>query len=172
MSGTRAFVDGASNARGPVFCATGVNSSEAMADSSHLSSIKLSLVAALALAGSLLILSVPAVAQRGASDAGTDTQDLRLDALMATPNRQTPVPQDNAIATTPGLEQQTPTPQITVNLIAPIYFNSNPQEVGSGGTESAEGSPLVGLSAADRTVSGWNRSGKRWRNMVGVPLAY
>jgi len=64
---------------------------------------------------------LPAVAQRAASDAGADAGDLRLDALMALPDKK-PVPQDNVIATAPGLEQQTPAPRLSANLTAPIYF--------------------------------------------------
>lgn len=148
MSGTRAFVTAASQACGPDFCLTDVNNTRATARLGYLGSIKLPLVAALALASCLLSLSLPAIAQSRLSDAGADAQDLRLDALMALPNRQTPGPQDNAIATTPGLEQLTPTPRFTVNLLAPIYFNSNAEEIGSGGTAGAEGSPEIRLSGA------------------------
>jgi hypothetical protein len=94
------------------------------------------------------MLPLPAIAQGAASDSATDAQSLRLDALTATPNRQTPVPQENAIATAPGLEQQTPRPQITINMLAPIFFNSNAEAVGSGGTATAEGSPVVRVSVA------------------------
>jgi len=100
------------------------------------------------LVGCLLILPVPAVGQGAASDSATDAQSMRLDAVMATPNKQTPVPQDSAIAISPGLEQQTPTPQITINLLAPIFFNSNAEAVSSGGTATAEGSPVVRVSLA------------------------
>jgi hypothetical protein len=96
----------------------------------------------------LFILPLPVLAQGAASDSATDAQSARIDALMATPNRQTPVPQDNAIASAPGLEQQTPRPQITINLLAPIFYNSNAEAVGSGGTATAEGSPVVRVSMA------------------------
>jgi hypothetical protein len=109
---------------------------------------KLRAIAALTLAGCLLILPFPVVAQGAASDSATDAQSTRLDAVTATPNRQTPVPQENAIATAPGLEQQTPGPQITINMLAPIFFNSNAEAVSSGGTATAEGSPVVRASMA------------------------
>jgi hypothetical protein len=88
------------------------------------------------------------MAQGAASDSATDAQSARLDAVTATPNRQTPVPQENAIATAPGLQQSTPRPQITINVLAPVFFNSNAEAVGSGGTATAEGSPVVRISVA------------------------
>jgi hypothetical protein len=96
----------------------------------------------------LLLLPFPALAQGAASDPASDAQSARLDAVLATPNRQTPAPQDSAIATAPGLEQQTPVPQITINMLAPIFYNSNAEAVGSGGTATAEGSPVVRVSLA------------------------
>ena len=54
--------------------------------------------------------SAAAMAQGPDSDSAADAGSARIDALLATPNWITPVPQDNAIATAPGLEQQTPTP--------------------------------------------------------------
>jgi hypothetical protein len=78
-------------------------------------------IGALTLRGCLLISPLPALAQRAASDSATDAQSARIDQLMATSNRQTPVPQDNAIANAPGLEQQTPRPQIAINLLASIF---------------------------------------------------
>ncbi len=89
-----------------------------------------------------------AMAQGADSDAAADAESARIDALLATPNLITPVPQDNAIATAPGLEQQTATPQFTVNGLAPIFFNSNAESASSGGTAAAEGSPVVRLSWA------------------------
>jgi hypothetical protein len=71
---------------------------------------KLRVIAALTLVGcpTFIFSPVAAVAQGAASDSATDAQSVRLDAVTATPNRQTPVPQENAIATAPGLEQQPP----------------------------------------------------------------
>jgi len=57
---------------------------------SHAFLTKLRAVATLTLVGSLPILTVAAVGQG-------------LDAVLATPNRQTPVPQDNAMANAPDL---------------------------------------------------------------------
>ena len=47
---------------------------------------------------------------RGARDDGAAA---RSDALMGTPNRKTPVPQDNLFSTSPRLEQQAPKPEGT-----------------------------------------------------------
>ena len=44
------------------------------------------------------------LAQSGRGDGGA----ARSDALMGTPNRKTPVPQDNLFSTSPRLEQQAP----------------------------------------------------------------
>jgi hypothetical protein len=45
---------------------------------------------------------------RGARDDGAAA---RSDALMGTPNKKTPVPQDNLFSTSPRLEQQPPAPE-------------------------------------------------------------
>ncbi len=81
--------------------------------------------------------------------AAADASEVFLDAVMATPNDVTPVPQDNLIATTPGLEQQAPQPQITVNVLGPLLYNSNVAFAPSNGTAALEGSPVVGLAVAD-----------------------
>ena len=57
--------------------------------------------------------------------------------------------QDNIFATTPGLEQQARRSTFTFNVLAPIFYNSNADLTPSGGTagqNSAEFSPIVGLS--------------------------
>jgi hypothetical protein len=72
-------------------------------------------------------------------------QDNLFDAILATPNETTPVPQDNAFATAPGLQQPARTPQFTVNVLAPALFNSNAQFLSSGGSQTLQGSPLVRL---------------------------
>ena len=112
-----------------------------------------------------------AMAQTAASDAATDGADFRVDALLATPDQLTPVPQDNLIATAPGLEQQTPLVRITGNVLAPIYYNSNAESASSGGTQTVEGSPFVGLSIAGqlgelpvRLSSGVNAEWDRYGN--------
>lgn len=52
---------------------------------------------------------------RLAAQPGRDSRDdgaaARTDALLATPNKQTPVPQTNLFSTSPRLEQQTPKPK-------------------------------------------------------------
>ena len=55
-----------------------------------------------------------ATMDRAAAQPGRDFRDdgaaARTDALLATPNRKTPVPQTNLFATSPRLEQQPPKP--------------------------------------------------------------
>jgi hypothetical protein len=53
---------------------------------------------------------------RGARDDGAAA---RSDALMGTPNKKTPVPQDNLFSTSPRLEQQVPKPEDTAPKDAP-----------------------------------------------------
>jgi hypothetical protein len=61
----------------------------------------------------LIALASPASAQGGRQprDAGTDA---RTDSMLGTPNKVTPVPQDNRFSTSPGLQQQAPGPQGTM----------------------------------------------------------
>jgi hypothetical protein len=95
----------------------------------------------------LLISPVPLLAQVGGRlDAGGDAQDARNDALLATPNRVTPQPLSNLYATAPGLEQQVPSPEWRFNVVAPLGYNSNAEEVQHGGTQTLETSPLGTLS--------------------------
>jgi hypothetical protein len=62
----------------------------------------------------------PASAQTANSNAGLQGgQGSMFDAILATPNYRTPVLPDSALATAPGLEQAVPTPQFTLNLLAP-----------------------------------------------------
>jgi hypothetical protein len=94
------------------------------------------------------LLTVPAnrlAAQSAANDARSDGNDARADAMFATPGG-TPAPLTNLFATTPGLEQQARRSQFTFNILAPIFFNSNAEAANTGGTPSAEISPIVGLS--------------------------
>jgi len=77
------------------------------------------------------------------SGASSDGQDAVLDALQAAPNWRTPVPETNLFATAPGVEQAIRSGRFTFNVLAPLYFNTNPQTVGSGGTPSLEGTPVV-----------------------------
>ena len=86
------------------------------------------------------------VAQTANSNAGLDGgQDGLYDAILATPNYKTPVPQDNAFATAPGVEQVAHTPHFTLNILAPAFYNSNTQFLTSGGSQALEGSPVVCL---------------------------
>lgn len=92
----------------------------------------------------------PAIAQPGGNAGRTGDDDAWINAILATPNQKTPVPQDNEFATAPGLEQETPTPQFTVNALAPLLYNSNPTFRRSGGPQSLEGSPVTSLSWASQ----------------------
>jgi len=92
-----------------------------------------------------------AIAQTANSNAGLQGgQDGMFDAILATPNYKTPVLPDNALATAPGLEQAVPTPQFTLNVLAPALYNSNAQFLSSGGSKTLEGSPLVRLGWASQ----------------------
>jgi hypothetical protein len=92
-----------------------------------------------------------AIAQTANSNAGLEGgQDGLFDAILATPNQKTPVPQDNMFATAPGVEQAARTPQFTLNVLAPALFNSNAQFLSSGGSKTLEGSPLVRLGWASQ----------------------
>ena len=87
----------------------------------------------------------PLLAQSNAGN--SDGAEARYDALLATPG-STPEPGDNIFATTPGLEQQAPRSNFTANILAPITFTSNAEEVSSGGTSSADARPLIGIAWA------------------------
>ena len=92
-----------------------------------------------------------AIAQTANSNAGLEGgQDGLLDAILGTPNQKTPVPQDNILATAPGVEQPARTPQFTLNVLAPAVYNSNAQFLSSGGSQTLEGSPLVRLGWASQ----------------------
>ena len=86
------------------------------------------------------------VAQVGGAD--NDGDEARFDALLSTPNAYTPTPEDNLFATTPGLEQQAPRAHFTANVLGPVTFTSNAEEASSGGSNSADARPLVGISWA------------------------
>lgn len=91
----------------------------------------------------------PVLAQPG-GNAGLIGDGGLTDAILATPNQKTPVPQDNLFATAPGLEQVARTPQFTFNALAPLFFNSNPEFRSSGGPQSLQGSPVARLSWASQ----------------------
>lgn len=71
-----------------------------------------------------------------------------IDAIFATPNYRTPVPQDNFLATAPGVDQAVPRPRLTLNVLAPALFNSNAQFLSSGGSRTLQVSPVLQLAAA------------------------
>jgi hypothetical protein len=92
-----------------------------------------------------------ATAQTANSNAGLDGgQDSLFDAILATPNYKTPVPQDNALATAPGVEQAARTPHFILNILAPAFYDSNAQFLTSGGSHALEGSPVVRLGWASQ----------------------
>ncbi|MBV8412906.1 MAG: hypothetical protein JOY64_35155 [Alphaproteobacteria bacterium] len=81
--------------------------------------------------------------------AHSDGEDARIDAMFGTPGRYGVTPQDNVFATAPGLEQQARVQRFTFNVLVPIGFNSNPEELNpafGGGTNTAEFNPVVGIS--------------------------
>lgn len=90
--------------------------------------------------------TVPLAAQ--VRDQHEDANSARYDAMFGTPNRYTPSPPTNLFATTPGLEQQVRRSQFTVNGLVPMFFNSNAEALPGGGTNSAEFSPVLGMSWA------------------------
>jgi hypothetical protein len=105
-------------------------------------------VALVTLSGVVLVLAAGRVAAQR-SDAHEAGNSARTDAMFGTPDRYTPVPPDNIFATTPGLEQQARRSTFTFNVLAPISYNSNADLTPSGGAagqNSAEFSPIVGLS--------------------------
>ena len=98
---------------------------------------------------SLSNLPIPLLAQSiDRLDAQGDAQDARNDALLATPNLATPTPLSNLVSTAPGLEQQAPAPQWRFNLLAPLGYTSNAEDVNRGGTQTLETSPFGNLSWA------------------------
>jgi hypothetical protein len=76
---------------------------------------RLSPLRAGALASVLILVAAqaaPATAQRADSNIGLEGGHGGLsDAILATPNRATPVPQDNTFATAPGVTQTAPASQ-------------------------------------------------------------
>jgi hypothetical protein len=97
-------------------------------------------------AAAILLITLPG--QLAAQSAEDDARDARIDAILATPNLATPVSQSNLIATAPGLEQQAPSAQFSLNFLAPFIYNSNAEEIGTGGTPTLEVSPVGNLSFA------------------------
>lgn len=113
-----------------------------------------------------------ALAQIGARlDAQSDSEDALKDAMLATPNAATPQPLSNLYATAPGLEKQISVPQVRANVLLPLGWNSNADEVSHGGTSSGETSPFANLSWATpvgnlplrATLSGFTESDRYFR---------
>ena len=77
-----------------------------------------------------------------------DADDARNAALLGTLNLATPEPFDSLISTAPGAEQQVARPQIRLNGLAPLNFDSNALAIGSGGPQSWGTFPFANLSAA------------------------
>src|SRR5262245_57018166 len=70
----------------------------------------------------------------------------RYDMMFGTPHVYTPTAPTNLFATAPGLEQQVRRPQFTISGLVPMFFNSNAEEATTGGTHSAEFTPILGIS--------------------------
>jgi len=81
-------------------------------------------------------------------DVSGDAQDARNEAVLAMPNLTTPVPLSNLYSTAPGLESQIPAPQWRFNLLAPLGYNSNAEEIARSGTQTLETTPIGNLSLA------------------------
>src|SRR5215467_11963997 len=81
----------------------------------------------------------PANAQNAQGNASLEGEFGWIDAVLATPNYKTPVSPDDILATAPGVEEETPRPQFNLNILAPVWFNSNAQFLNSGGTSTMEG---------------------------------
>ena len=75
------------------------------------------------------------------SDPGLDADDARTDAILRDNY-------NNLYATAPGAEQQAVRPQIRLNGLVPLNFDSNPLELGSGSQSSWGTFPVANLSAA------------------------
>jgi hypothetical protein len=99
---------------------------------------------------SVVLLAVPvSSADAQHSDAHSDGDSARIDAMFGTPDRYGTTPQDNIFATTPGLEQQARRSQFTINGLLPMFYNSNANLApmnGPAGINSAEFSPILGAS--------------------------
>jgi hypothetical protein len=82
------------------------------------------------------------------SDAGTDADDARIDALFGTLDAETPQPYGTLYATAPDAAQQVARPQFQVNGLLPLGYDSNPLERGSGSDASWGAFPVANVSAA------------------------
>jgi hypothetical protein len=91
-----------------------------------------------------VLAALPAVAQM--RDQHEDANSARYDAMFGTPGSYMDGVPSNLFATTPGLEQQARRSQFTINGLVPLFFNSNAEALTTGGTNSAEFSPILGVS--------------------------
>jgi len=82
------------------------------------------------------------------AQAESDAQDARIDAILGMPNYSQPAPLSNLYSTAPGLEQQIPTTQWRFNIVAPFGYNSNAEEIATGGTQTFEYGPVGNFSFA------------------------
>jgi len=72
--------------------------------------------------------AIATVAQTANSNAGLEGgQDSLFDAILATPNRKTPVPQDNVFTTAPGAQQPAATQKSKTVETAPIMKGNLPE---------------------------------------------
>jgi hypothetical protein len=92
----------------------------------------------------MVAFAAPVAAQ--VSDQREDASSARHDAMFGMPTLYPTTPPTNLFATQPGQEQQVRRSQFTINGLAPLFFNSNADFAPSGGTNSAEFSPIVGAS--------------------------
>lgn len=97
-----------------------------------------------ALAFSLTISTIAPLAAQS-RDQHEDANAARYDAMFGM-HGYTPTPLINLFATTPGLEQQVRRSQFIINGLVPMFFNSNAELQTTGGTNSAEFSPVLGVS--------------------------
>jgi hypothetical protein len=91
-----------------------------------------------------VLAALPAFAQM--RDQHEDANSARYDAMFGTPGSYLYGVPSNLFATTPGLEQQVRRSQFTINGLVPLFFNSNAEALTAGGTNSAEFSPILGVS--------------------------
>jgi hypothetical protein len=104
---------------------------------------------ALALAAALwLTISMPVPLWAQSAYGDSDAQDARVDAILAMPGASTVAPLSNLYATSPGLEEQAPSPQWRFNALFPFGYNSNANSANSGGIQSVELNPFGSLSWA------------------------
>jgi hypothetical protein len=112
-------------------------------DETQRPSIEKRLLQATALVATVMV-AMPLAAQ--VRDQHEDANSARYDAMFGTPGSYGIGAPSNLFATTPGLEQQARRSQFTINGLVPLFFNSNAEALTTGGTNSAEFSPILGAS--------------------------